>query len=84
MAYGAPFIVALVYTFVETRERGHIYGPADVRSFFGFLVNRLSDVEISFGAGCQWNGRSLGWCSATYQPGMYLVRKSTPCVLMIS
>lgn len=53
MAYGAPFIVALVYTFVETRERGHIYGPADVRSFFGLLVNRLSDVEISFGAGCQ-------------------------------
>lgn len=53
MAYGAPFIVALVYTFVETRERGRIYGPADVRSLFGLLLNRLSDIEISFGAGYQ-------------------------------
>lgn len=35
MAYGVPFVVALVYIFVETRERGHIYGPATVRCYFG-------------------------------------------------
>lgn len=31
MAYGAPFVVALVYVFVETKDKGHIYGPATVR-----------------------------------------------------
>ena len=31
MAYGAPFIVALAYVFVETKNKGHIYGPATVR-----------------------------------------------------
>lgn len=31
MAYGAPFVVALAYVFVETKSKGHIYGPATVR-----------------------------------------------------
>lgn len=31
MAYGAPFIIAFVFIFVETNERGKIYGPAVVR-----------------------------------------------------
>lgn len=53
MAYGVPFIVALVYIFVGTRERGHIYGPATVRSSSGVFWRRLSDYKISFGAGYQ-------------------------------
>ena len=31
MAYGAPFVIAFVFIFVETKERGKIYGPAVVR-----------------------------------------------------
>ena len=53
MAYGAPFIVALVYIFVGTREKGHIYGPATVRSYFRLRLKNLSDFKISFGAGSQ-------------------------------
>lgn len=43
MAYGAPFIVALICVFVESKERGHIYGPADVTPSIGFFWNHLSD-----------------------------------------
>lgn len=57
MAYGAPFIVALIYIFVETKERGHVYGPADVRPPFGLFLKQ-PNIEISFGAGCQTNGCS--------------------------
>lgn len=53
MAYGAPFIVASVYVFVGTREKGHIYGPATVRSCFRLRLKNLSDFKISFGAGYQ-------------------------------
>lgn len=28
MAYGAPFVIAFVFIFVETKDRGKIYGPA--------------------------------------------------------
>lgn len=31
MAYGAPFAIAFIFIFVETKERGKIYGPAVVR-----------------------------------------------------
>ena len=31
MAYGAPFVIAFIFIFVETKERGKIYGPAVVR-----------------------------------------------------
>ena len=31
MAYGAPFVIAFVFLFAETKERGKIYGPAVVR-----------------------------------------------------
>ena len=31
MAYGGPFVVAFIFLFVETKERGKIYGPAVVR-----------------------------------------------------
>lgn len=31
MAYGAPFLIAFAFLFVETKERGKIYGPAVVR-----------------------------------------------------
>ena len=31
MAYGGPFVIAFVFIFVETKERGKIYGPAIVR-----------------------------------------------------
>lgn len=30
MAYGAPFVIAFVFIFVETKERGKMYGPAVV------------------------------------------------------
>ena len=30
MCYGAPFIIALVYLFITTPDRGRIYGPATV------------------------------------------------------
>ncbi|KAI4191459.1 MAG: hypothetical protein L6R41_000110 [Letrouitia leprolyta] len=30
LCYGAPFIIALVYCFVETQGRGKIYGPAQL------------------------------------------------------
>lgn len=30
MAYGLPFIVALVYLFIDSDSRGKIYGPASV------------------------------------------------------
>lgn len=33
MSYGVPFIVAMVYIFIETKDKGHIYGPATVRYF---------------------------------------------------
>ena len=31
MAYGAPFLIAFILLFIETEERGKIYGPAVVR-----------------------------------------------------
>ena len=31
MAYGGPFVIAFIFLFVETKERGKIYGPAVVR-----------------------------------------------------
>lgn len=31
MAYGAPFVIAFIFIFVENEERGKIYGPAVVR-----------------------------------------------------
>ena len=31
MAYGAPFVIAFTFIFIETKERGKIYGPAVVR-----------------------------------------------------
>ena len=31
MAYGCPFVIAFIFIFVETKERGKIYGPAVVR-----------------------------------------------------
>lgn len=55
MAYGAPFVVALVYIFVKTKEKGHIYGPASVscpiQAFKLFLT-----ANPSFGVGYQLNG----------------------------
>lgn len=31
MAYGAPFLIAFIFLFIETKDRGKIYGPAVVR-----------------------------------------------------
>lgn len=31
MCYGLPFVVALVYLFIETNQKGKIYGPATVK-----------------------------------------------------
>ena len=30
MCYGAPFIIALIYLFITTLDRGRMYGPATV------------------------------------------------------
>lgn len=32
MCYGLPFVVALVYVFIETPAKGKMYGPATVRN----------------------------------------------------
>ena len=37
MCYGAPFIVALVYFFITTPDRGRMYGPATVIQRFSTL-----------------------------------------------
>jgi len=37
MCYGLPFIVALVYLFIETPARGKMYGPATVHAPDGRL-----------------------------------------------
>ena len=37
MCYGAPFIVALVYLFITTPDRGRMYGPATVSHRFPTL-----------------------------------------------
>ena len=37
MCYGVPFVIALVYIFIETPAKGRIYGPATVRNTGGGL-----------------------------------------------
>jgi hypothetical protein len=32
MCYGVTFFIALVYLFIDTPERGHMYGPATASS----------------------------------------------------
>ena len=42
VCYGGPFIVALVYIFIETPGRGKIYGPATVSYAILTLDNSVS------------------------------------------
>ena len=45
MAYGAPFLIAFVFLFVETDERGKIYGPAVVRTPAQGKARIEADIE---------------------------------------
>ena len=45
MAYGAPFIIAFVFIFVETDERGKIYGPAVVRKSAPGKPSSQADID---------------------------------------
>lgn len=59
MCYGGPLFVAVVYIFINTPERGRIYGPATViislssKSTFG---SRRLILYTSYGAGYPSNG----------------------------
>lgn len=60
MCYGAPFIIALAYVFVDSKGRGRIYGPATVGKPFVRLDVIVLTLGISYGAGYQMNGSFFG------------------------
>lgn len=52
MCYGVTFFVALVYLFIETPERGRMYGPATVSLYQTHaLWDRCADSIYSCGVG---------------------------------
>ena len=52
--YGVPFLPALVFLFIDTPDKGKIYGDAVVSSIFTFLTR--TDRPPSCGAGYQRTG----------------------------
>ena len=51
MAYGAPFLIAFIFLFIETKERGKIYGPAVVRERARGKARLNLTANASCGAG---------------------------------
>ena len=56
LCYGAAFIVAFVFIFVETKNRGKIYGPATVSRRDSVYVSLL--MVHRFGVGLMSSGIS--------------------------
>ena len=79
LCYGAPFIIAFTLIFVETQDRGRIYGPAVV-SLIQATLRRCSplNVNASSGVGSRTSGASSGSLSATVQRGMHTSKFFTP------
>ncbi len=46
MCYGGPLFVAVVYLFIDTTERGRIYGPATVSSSIERKEYLVSDSDL--------------------------------------
>lgn len=70
MAYGAPFLIAFVFLFVETEERGKIYGPAVVRepAQGSDLVEADSERQLWCWLAHEWDFLRIAVC---YGPAWY-------------
>lgn len=56
--YGISLIPAIVYIFIETKDRGKIYGPAVVSARRPTLAGLRLTYVYSSGVGFRWNGTS--------------------------
>ena len=45
MAWGGPFIIAFTFIFIDTKERGKIYGPAVVRGINSTRARLKADIK---------------------------------------
>lgn len=61
--YGASFVPAFVYIFIDTKARGKIYGPAIVSGIpvLGLVFASTVLTFCRFGAGSPSSGICFGW-----------------------
>ena len=73
--YGASFVPAFVYIFVDTKSRGKVYGPAIVSASLELPRSLLT--RRRYGAGSPPNGIPYGSRCCTESSGMSLILMAT-------